>query len=74
MESWLVGSSCSPTTTVSYDRKLAPERKAAMIADIPMGRAGTVDDVADVIAFLCHPESGYLTGVTYDINGGSHIS
>ena len=54
--------------------KLAPERKAAMIADIPMGRTGTVEDVADVITFLCRPESSYLTGVTYDINGGSHIS
>lgn len=53
--------------------KLDPERKAAMIADIPTRRAGTVADVADVVAFLCRPESGYLTGVTYDINGGSHI-
>ena len=52
--------------------KLAPERKAAMVADIPMGRTGRVDDVADVITFLCRPESSYLTGVTYDINGGSH--
>ncbi|MBE8523542.1 SDR family oxidoreductase [Amycolatopsis sp. H6(2020)] len=53
--------------------KLAPERKAAMVADIPMGRTGTVADVADVIAFLCRPESSYLTGATYDVNGGSHI-
>jgi NAD(P)-dependent dehydrogenase (short-subunit alcohol dehydrogenase family) len=53
--------------------RLAPERKAAMVADIPVGRTGTVADVADVIAFLCRAESGYLTGVTYDINGGSHI-
>ncbi|AXB44481.1 SDR family NAD(P)-dependent oxidoreductase [Amycolatopsis albispora] len=53
--------------------KLDPDRKAAMVADIPMGRTGTVTDVADVIAFLCRPESSYLTGVTYDINGGSHI-
>ncbi|MBA8826285.1 2-hydroxycyclohexanecarboxyl-CoA dehydrogenase [Saccharopolyspora lacisalsi] len=53
--------------------KLVPERKEAMVADIPTGRAGTVADVADVITFLCRPESSYLTGVTYDINGGSHI-
>ncbi|MBR7673151.1 SDR family oxidoreductase [Streptomyces daliensis] len=53
--------------------RLDPERKAAMVADIPMGRTGTVTDVADVIAFLARPESEYLTGVTYDINGGSHI-
>ncbi len=52
---------------------LGPERKARLVADVPMGRVGTTDDVADVIAFLCRPESSYLTGVTWDINGGSHI-
>ncbi|MFF4506986.1 SDR family NAD(P)-dependent oxidoreductase [Streptomyces sp. NPDC001401] len=53
--------------------KLDEERKAAMIADVPVRRIGAVEDVADVIAFLARPESGYLTGVTYDVNGGSHI-
>lgn len=52
---------------------LEGERKAQLIRDIPVGRNGSVHDVADVIAFLCREESGYLTGVTYDINGGSHI-
>ncbi|GLP66357.1 MULTISPECIES: SDR family NAD(P)-dependent oxidoreductase [unclassified Streptomyces] len=53
--------------------KLDEERKAAMIADVPVHRIGEVEDVADVIAFLARPASGYLTGVTYDVNGGSHI-
>ncbi|MFI0822735.1 SDR family oxidoreductase [Streptomyces sp. NPDC021098] len=53
--------------------KLDSARKAAMVADIPARRIGGVDDVADVIAFLARPESGYLTGATYDVNGGSHI-
>ncbi|WEH12777.1 SDR family NAD(P)-dependent oxidoreductase [Streptomyces sp. VNUA24] len=53
--------------------KLDGERKAAMIADVPVRRIGSVEDVADVIAFLARPESGYLTGATYDVNGGSHI-
>lgn len=53
--------------------KLDEQRKAAMIADVPVRRIGGVEDVADVIAFLARPESGYLTGVTYDVNGGSHI-
>jgi 2-hydroxycyclohexanecarboxyl-CoA dehydrogenase len=53
--------------------KLSPDRKSAIIAGVPTGRAGRVEDVADVITFLCRPESSYLTGVTYDINGGSHI-
>ncbi|MCX5529685.1 SDR family oxidoreductase [Streptomyces sp. NBC_00006] len=39
--------------------KLDDERKAAMIADVPVRRIGEVEDVADVIAFLARPESGY---------------
>lgn len=53
--------------------RLPDERKAAMVADIPVRRTATVPDVADVVAFLCRPESSYLTGATYDVNGGSHI-
>lgn len=53
--------------------KLDGERKAALVAGIPVGRTGAVADVADLITFLCREESGYITGVTYDVNGGSHI-
>jgi 2-hydroxycyclohexanecarboxyl-CoA dehydrogenase len=53
--------------------KLDEARKAAMMADIPVRRIGGVDDVAEVIAFLARPGSGYVTGAPYDVNGGSHI-
>jgi NAD(P)-dependent dehydrogenase (short-subunit alcohol dehydrogenase family) len=53
--------------------RLDAERRAALIADVPVRRIGGVEDVADVIAFLARPDSGYLTGATYDVNGGSHI-
>ncbi|KOX02263.1 short-chain dehydrogenase [Streptomyces sp. NRRL B-1140] len=53
--------------------KLDEDRKAAMVADIPVRRIGGVDDVAEVVAFLARPGSGYVTGATYDVNGGSHI-
>jgi NAD(P)-dependent dehydrogenase (short-subunit alcohol dehydrogenase family) len=52
---------------------LEGERKAQLVAGIPVGRNGNVHDVADLITFLCREESGYITGVTYDVNGGSHI-
>ncbi|MBD5656540.1 MAG: SDR family oxidoreductase, partial [Candidatus Eremiobacteraeota bacterium] len=47
--------------------------RESAIAAIPAGRAGTADDVAQTIAFLCSPEASYITGATIDINGGSHI-
>lgn len=37
---------------------------------IPVGRFGTTDDVADLVAFLCSAHSGYITGEVVDINGG----
>jgi NAD(P)-dependent dehydrogenase (short-subunit alcohol dehydrogenase family) len=52
---------------------LEGERKAALLAGVPVGRNGRVSDVADLITYLCREESGYITGATYDVNGGSHI-
>jgi 2-hydroxycyclohexanecarboxyl-CoA dehydrogenase len=54
--------------------RLSDERKSVLLQELPVGRIGTVDDVAHVIEFLLREESGYLTGVTYDVNGGSHIA
>jgi 2-hydroxycyclohexanecarboxyl-CoA dehydrogenase len=54
--------------------RLSEQRKAQMVGDLLVGRIGTVDDVAGVINFLLGREGGYLTGVTYDINGGFHIA
>ena len=53
--------------------KLDADRKAQLVAGIPVGRTGNVHDVADLITYLCREETGYVTGATYDVNGGSHI-
>lgn len=48
-----------------------PEKvKALMLASIPLGRAGTVDDVAAAVAFLASDEAGYLTGQVLHVSGG----
>jgi len=52
---------------------LEGERKTELVAGIPVGRNGNVNDVADLITYLCREESGYITGATYDVNGGAHI-
>jgi 3-oxoacyl-[acyl-carrier protein] reductase len=37
---------------------------------VPVGRVGEVEDVADVVAFLCSAHAGYITGEIVDVNGG----
>jgi 3-oxoacyl-[acyl-carrier protein] reductase len=56
--------------TSFHDRYTAPDAFAAAEKTVPMGRAGTPEEVARVIAFLCGPDSAYLAGETIEINGG----
>lgn len=41
-----------------------------MRSKVPVGRLGTPDDVADLVAFLCSAHGGYITGEVVDVNGG----
>ena len=43
------------------------------MAEVPVQRRGTVGEVASMIVYLCSEDTGYMTGATLDINGGSHI-
>jgi glucose 1-dehydrogenase len=42
----------------------------ALLQNIPLGRLGTVDDVAALAVFLASDEAGYVTGSTYFVDGG----
>lgn len=42
----------------------------ALLANIPLGRMGTVDDVAGLVAFLCSDDASYITGSTFVVDGG----
>lgn len=44
------------------------------IREIPLGRAGTVEDVARAVAFLASEYDGFITGETLDINGGVYCA
>jgi acetoacetyl-CoA reductase len=44
-----------------------------IIARIPVGRLGEPNEVARVVEFLADPESGYITGQVYPVNGGLYM-
>jgi glucose 1-dehydrogenase len=47
-----------------------PEKRAMVESHIPMGRAGTSEEMAAVAAFLASDEAGYITGQTIFVDGG----
>lgn len=49
---------------------LTDEQRHAMLATIPLGRAGTPEDVAGAVGFLVSPAASYVTGTTVHVNGG----
>ena len=42
----------------------------AMLDQIPLHRAGTVDEIAGVVAFLCSDDANFITGQTLNVDGG----
>jgi 3-oxoacyl-[acyl-carrier protein] reductase len=54
-------------------RGAASGTNAAFLADIPLGRAGSPDEVAAVVAFLASDSASYLNGATIDVGGGSFM-
>jgi NAD(P)-dependent dehydrogenase (short-subunit alcohol dehydrogenase family) len=51
---------------------LSPRTSEIVDRDIPMRRLGTIEEVANLIWFLCSAQASYITGVEIPINGGQH--
>ncbi|WP_328471180.1 SDR family oxidoreductase [Actinoplanes sp. NBC_00393] len=54
----------------------SPAFRGAALAEIPLGRTGTVDDVAGLMVFLCSDAAAYITGAEIVVDGGltGHVS
>jgi 3-oxoacyl-[acyl-carrier protein] reductase len=51
-------------------RVLAEEQRQAMLSQVPLGRLGEAQDIADSVVFLASDAAGYITGETLHVNGG----
>jgi 3-oxoacyl-[acyl-carrier protein] reductase len=52
---------------------LDEKQREAMLAHIPLGRAGTDADIANAVRFLASDEAAYITGHVLDVNGGMYM-
>lgn len=51
-----------------------PEKvKAAVLAQVPLGRMGRPEDIAETVAFLVSDRAAYITGQTIQVDGGMGI-
>lgn len=60
-----------PIQTAMLDRLTgSAERKAGMLATVPLKRAGEPDEIADAIVFVASPKASFMTGEILRVNGG----
>jgi 3-oxoacyl-[acyl-carrier protein] reductase len=55
-------------------RELDEKQKESLLAQIPLGRLGSADEIAATVVFLASPAAAYITGETIHVNGGMYMS
>jgi len=61
-------------TDMSADALRDAERSGEILGVIPLGRAGTPDEIAGPILFLCTEYAGFITGEIFNVNGGAVLA
>jgi 3-oxoacyl-[acyl-carrier protein] reductase len=55
-------------------RSLTDDQRGTLLAQIPMARLGSPEDIAAAVGFLCSPAAAYITGETLHVNGGMYMA
>jgi len=54
-------------------RALSEDQRSALQSQIPLGRVGSAEDIAEAVLFLVSPRASYITGETLHVNGGMYM-
>lgn len=60
--------------TTDMTAELTDAQREGLLAQTPLGRLGTPEDVAGAVAFLCSPAAAFITGATLSVDGGLGMS
>lgn len=63
-----------PVDTDMLGAEVMSEAQRQKESDIPLGRIGRPEEIANVVTFLAGPQATFITGQTYGVNGGSVMS
>lgn len=55
-------------------RALPEAQRDTLLAQVPLNRLGSAEDIAQAVLFLASPGAAYITGETINVNGGMHMS
>ncbi len=55
-------------------RALSEDQQNSLKGNIPLGRLGSTDDVANAVVFFASEQAGYVTGTTLHVNGGLYLA
>jgi 3-oxoacyl-[acyl-carrier protein] reductase len=55
-------------------RGLPEAAREVLLAQVPLGRLGAVEDIAHAVVFLASPRAQYITGTTLHVNGGMYMN